>query len=1120
MFRPASWLSKVMRRWNGKSPFVKRSRSCTLAVEMLEDRVVPSVTLPPLGPQSSAVGVTSNLYFMASNTTGNSVSYSATGLPAGLNAADSMGMGVISGTTTASAIGAYSVILTATDNVTTESDSKTFTWTVSANTPTLNLTNPNNQSSQAGNLIGLSLMISSSTGGPYTFTQTGLPDGLSVGTNYMGMPAISGTLQNSAVGTHTVSITASAGGASDTETFTWTVTANTPTVYFTGPNNQSSFVGNTASLYLMGSSSSGNTPTYTQTGLPSSLSITTNYMGSKVIAGTLTSSDVGVHNVTITATDGAVSVSQSFTWAVTMYSPTVTLFNPGGQTHYDGGKVSLRLMAWDSAGNSLAFDATNLPSGLFIDDNTGEIAGTIADGADVNSPYTVTVSATDSIGFSSNTQTFTWTVHSSPVMLTNPGNQQNVEGATVNLPLTAIDSLGNGLAFSVFGLPGGLTASSAGVISGTLQSGADDNGSYFVTVIVTDATANASATVTFSWTVSALNVPPTTADFGPITVRENGSATLNMNQVAIHASNLGSGQIRYAIVDQPQFGTLSEQGDGTLRYEPTPNYIGSDSFTYKLINSVGASNLATVSLSVIDAGLLGNDSYYNCASGAVYILAPDRLLASVNFTGYSAPILSSINGSPTLIDMPIPFTSGSSVTVLSDGSLKYQAGTTFVGEETFTISFSGPNSAVVVTVHFIVSQNPLPPRFGIPTATTTLAEVLRNNFPGWANTRIPFSTALGANWRNEPSISMTDVNPLMNSRTISVQQAAAVAILKGFVLQDPANLTRIGDYADVFGLQGQNVYRDDIRTFENALTFVSNPALQIRALQLETIFQDMVLKISLSAGPQADLFPNGMSDSDVVASIRQGSIGDCGLFSAVIGYVKARGIAVFRDRIAGAPARIQATGVLNGGPFGIGLYRVSLFDAAGQSVISNIEEPTYAEYGLYGGTRTGGGKWMAVLEKAYVAQWPRLPIELQIIQRPVTLYDVAATGEGVEQAIRRITGAAANQADPSRLRPNLVANLLNLVNPQQAQGGGQVTPGRVIVVGSKSDADIRRDAGVDFQNFPSQHAFSAVGFNAVLGRVRLRNPWNNPSIPNNWGTEFTFTLAEFLRLFNAISVQR
>ncbi|MFF9405908.1 putative Ig domain-containing protein [Streptomyces anandii] len=87
---------------------------------------------------------------------------------------------------------------------------------------------------------------------------------------------------------------------------------------------------------------------------------------------------------------------------------TVTVTNPGSQSTATGGSASLQIQASDSAGASLTYSATGLPTGLSINSSTGLISGT----ASTAGTYQVTVTAKDSTGASGSTS-FTWTVSTS-----------------------------------------------------------------------------------------------------------------------------------------------------------------------------------------------------------------------------------------------------------------------------------------------------------------------------------------------------------------------------------------------------------------------------------------------------------------------------------------------------------------------------------------------------------------------------------------------------------------------------------------------------------------------------------------------------------------------------------
>ena len=71
------------------------------------------------------------------------------------------------------------------------------------------------------------------------------------------------------------------------------------------------------------------------------------------------------------------------------------LANPGSQSNAQGDTVSLQLSGTQPDGDSILYDASDLPPGLDIDPSSGLISGTIAEGAASGGPYQVTVSAYD-----------------------------------------------------------------------------------------------------------------------------------------------------------------------------------------------------------------------------------------------------------------------------------------------------------------------------------------------------------------------------------------------------------------------------------------------------------------------------------------------------------------------------------------------------------------------------------------------------------------------------------------------------------------------------------------------------------------------------------------------------
>ncbi len=317
---------------------------------------------------------------------GQTLTYAATGLPAGLSINPSTGL--ISGTPTTA--GTSTVTVTAQDT-TGASGSATFSWIIYVISVTV--TNPGPQTSAGNTAVSLQIQASASPSSlTIEYAAAGLPPGLSIGA---GTGLISGT--PSAEGEFAVTVTASAGGVSGSATFTWTI--QDASVSVLSPGNLTSYLGGTPTLQIQASASpSSLTIEYAAAGLPPGLSIGA---GTGLISGTLTAE--GEFAVTVTASAaGGVSGYTTFTW--TIKPNTVTVTNPGNQTSVIGA-ASLQILAGSLAGVPLTYAATGLPPGLSIDATTGLISGTAITAGD----YTVTVAAQDTTG-ASGSATFTWTI--------------------------------------------------------------------------------------------------------------------------------------------------------------------------------------------------------------------------------------------------------------------------------------------------------------------------------------------------------------------------------------------------------------------------------------------------------------------------------------------------------------------------------------------------------------------------------------------------------------------------------------------------------------------------------------------------------------------------------------
>ncbi len=120
----------------------------------------------------------------------------------------------------------------------------------------------------------------------------------------------------------------------------------------------------------------------------------------------------GTDEVTAIAIDGTGNTSEFGPNFAVNEPPSVT--NPGGQVNAEGDIVSLFITASDPDGNILAYTATDLPPGLWMNQVTGEIQGTLSYTS--SGVYLVTVTVSDDGGPPlSDSTVFTWTVNDVPL---------------------------------------------------------------------------------------------------------------------------------------------------------------------------------------------------------------------------------------------------------------------------------------------------------------------------------------------------------------------------------------------------------------------------------------------------------------------------------------------------------------------------------------------------------------------------------------------------------------------------------------------------------------------------------------------------------------------------------
>ncbi len=328
-------------------------------------------TLAPLSDRENGEGDAVNFSLTATDIDGDSLTYSATGLPSGISINPSTGL--ISGRLSYSSGGQHTVTVTVTDNTPTPGYSaadranRSFTWVVYSTNRSPSVAGGSFQVAE-GEAWSASLSGSDPDGDSVRFSLAGgsLPVGISLSSS----GTLSGKTGYQAAGVYraTVRVTDSS-GASATDTVSITVT-NTDTRPVLAPViHQVSQAGQQVSLALSGSDEDQDALTYSASGLPTGLSLNSS---TGRISGTPGGEAVGQYTVTATVADttpggpNGDSASRSFTWTVTPPAGTSSL---SGQLVLSSGHghgslppgVTAEVMLVDEANQ--ANEASELPVG-------------------------------------------------------------------------------------------------------------------------------------------------------------------------------------------------------------------------------------------------------------------------------------------------------------------------------------------------------------------------------------------------------------------------------------------------------------------------------------------------------------------------------------------------------------------------------------------------------------------------------------------------------------------------------------------------------------------------------------------------------------------------------------
>jgi len=323
--------------------------------------------------------------------------------------------------------------------------------------------------------------------------------------------------------------------------------------------------------------------------------------------------------------------------------------------------------------------------------NTGVQTYTQAISAGTNiGDHTVvnTVTGLGSNGFVPTPDSATVTVHTS----NNPpvANAQSLstnEDTALPITLTGSDPDGQSISFTNISNP------THGSISGTganITYTPDSN--YFGPDSFTFKSYDGysySPAATITLTVNAVNDAPS-ANNDAYSTSEDTLLTVPANGVLANDSDVEGTTLTTTLVSAPTHGSLTLNADGSLTYQPAPNYTGSDSFTYRASDGLLSSNEATVELtmtSVNDAPVGNADAYSTSEDTLLTVVASGVLSNDVDLD--SASLMATLETNPT----------HGLLTLNTDGSFTYMPDANYFGSDSFSYkAYDGSLSSEIITV--------------------------------------------------------------------------------------------------------------------------------------------------------------------------------------------------------------------------------------------------------------------------------------------------------------------------------------------------------------------------------------------------------------------------------------
>ncbi len=257
----------------------------------------------------------------------------------------------------------------------------------------------------------------------------------------------------------------------------------------------------------------------------------------------------------------------------------------GGKTVAEGVLLSFTLTATDSDGDNVSFTVSGAPSGSSLSGATFNWAPSFSQ----SGTYNLTFTADDGQG-DTDSETITITVNdvNQAPQLGAIGGKTVAEGFLLSFALTATDSDGDNVSFTVSGAPSGSTLTGA---TFSWTPGFSQSGTYDLTFTADDGQGDTdSETITI--TVNDLNRPPELSAIGDQTVGE--AETLSF---VLSGTDPDGEDISFSAQDLPTGASLS---GATFDWTPGFDQSGAYSITFTATDEGDGADSETIAITVED----------------------------------------------------------------------------------------------------------------------------------------------------------------------------------------------------------------------------------------------------------------------------------------------------------------------------------------------------------------------------------------------------------------------------------------------------------------------------------------------------------------------------------------